>query len=128
MGGGATVPRDGGAYLDANGQPGKGGDGAVGSDTDVWIDASDFARTGKYKIQGPAPNYNTIECPQWLILAHELTTGHASQCVQGLEYGPNSKGMTAETYVAHRENRAIASEAAHREHHHLNKRPQKDVP
>jgi len=122
-GGGATVPWDEGAYMDGNGNPGKGPDGQPGSNADVYIDNSDFARHG-YDFQAPETNQK-IECPQWIILAHELTTGHASWCIQGLELGPESKGMTTETYKAKRENRVIDSEQPHRLAHvpKLKRRP-----
>jgi hypothetical protein len=126
-GGGATVPRDQGAYQDDKGNPGKGADQQVGSDVDVYIDYSDFARHGYDFQEREKPN--TIECPQWIILAHELTTGHASWCIQGLELGPNSKGMTETTWEAERENRVIDSEQPHRTAHRpkLRRRPHKPV-
>jgi hypothetical protein len=126
--GGATVPRDeGGAYVDANGNPGRASDGQIGSDVDVYIDYSDYARRG-YDFQGPKPQLNKIECPQWIILAHELTSGHASWCIKGEELSPTSKGVTAATYKAVRENRAIRSEQSHRATWGLHPRPLKSLP
>lgn len=122
-GGGVTVPWNDGAFMDDKGNAGNGADGQVGSNVDVYIDNSDFARHGYDFQEKEKPN--KIECPQWIILAHELTTGHASWCIQGLELGPNSKGMTEETYGAERENRVIDSEQPHRAAHvpKLRRRP-----
>jgi hypothetical protein len=126
-GGGATVPWDNGAYMDDKGNPGKGPDEQVGSNVDVYIDYSDYARNGYDFQEKEKPN--KIECPQWIILAHELTTGHASWCIKGLEIGPNSKGVGETTWEAERENRVIDSEQPHRAKHKpkLRRRPHKPV-
>jgi hypothetical protein len=120
-GGGATVPWDKGAYIDKDGQSGG------GSNVDVYIDESDNGRKG-YNYQGPAPGLNTIECPLWLILAHELTTGHASWCIQGQEYTEGSNKWSKEVAKAKSENRAKRSESEHRTAHKLHPRPKSEVP
>ncbi len=126
QGGGATVPWDSGAYADDKGNPGVGTDGQVGSNVDVYIDNSDNARNG-YDYQAKETN-KKIPCPQWIILAHELTTGHASWCIKGLEISANSKGVTAANWQALLENRAIQSEQPHRAAWKLEKRPLNPVP
>jgi len=111
-GGGNTVPRDSnGATIDNSGNPGVGSDGQVGSDVDVFIDNSAQARKGYSLDAGEVPN------PQWCILAHELTTGHASRCISGMELSPVSKystpsgtALTEANWKAICENRAIDSE------------------
>jgi hypothetical protein len=86
-------------------KPGKGPDGDVGSDCTVGIDMSNNG--GKGYPDPLLPGRPLM--PLWLILAHELTTGHASH---------NTKGTAAATSPA-REAQAQASENAHREAHNL---------
>ncbi len=94
-GGGATVAKDNGGYTTPSG-PGKGTDGNVGSDADVYIDMTN--RNGKGYDHG---------MDQWLILAHELTSGHAAQLVAG----------TCAVAKKDAEAQAIDSENRHRAEH-----------
>jgi hypothetical protein len=72
-GGGHTVVRDvNGGTKQANGNPGRGTDGQPGSNADVYIDMS-----------GKLPRGYRHGCPMWLVLAHELTSGHATHVVAG---------------------------------------------
>ena len=72
-GGGATKwDNPAGAFKQPNGQPGVGTGHVPGSDATVYIDLSD--RDG----QGYAHGY-----PMWFVLAHELTTGHATHVITG---------------------------------------------
>ena len=104
--GGATVP---GSLRDAqskpNGTPGR------GSDTDVFIDISDNNKR-QYSSGGR-------KVPLWLILAHELTTGHAFHCARGTLPAPTGNALIDEL---NRENQAIASENVHRRAHGLPRR------
>jgi hypothetical protein len=96
--GGCTVPSPtADAYETA---PGTAGPGA---DTDVFIDMSNNDQHG-YK----APEGSGSRKPQlWLILAHELTGGHASHCIDGTV--PFTTG-DEKIDKANRENQAILSE------------------
>jgi hypothetical protein len=72
-GGGSTVPTDLNAATEKeDGSGGQGSDGNPGSDANVYID-----------ISGKAPNGYKHGYPMWLVLAHELTTGHATHAIAG---------------------------------------------
>jgi hypothetical protein len=90
-GGGATTVQPGGQQTPA-GAPGTGPDGAAGTDATVWIDISNH--------DGHGYDHGF---PMWFVLAHELTTGHASHQVAG----------TAGRTSAAREKQAIECEHAH---------------
>lgn len=68
----------------AAGDPGTGNDGTdpndndVGSDVDTYIDVSDNGGNGY------PPHKPGVPAPLWIILAHELTTGHASNFSSGI--------------------------------------------
>ncbi|TAK67350.1 MAG: hypothetical protein EPO19_11310 [Betaproteobacteria bacterium] len=99
-GGGVTSIPAGSTGTPAN--PGKGADGNTGASTTTHIDISNNGGAGY-------PH----GFPMWFVLAHELTTGHASHCVAG---------TSAATYAG-RERQAIGSEHAHADEHGLPKRP-----
>ncbi len=90
MGGGATT-RGAGA-MGTPAAPGLGPDGFRGANSDVYIDMSNNGGAGY-------PH----GFPLWLVLAHELTSGHAWQ---------NFRGTAAATFWE-RENQAITSEREH---------------
>lgn len=99
------------------GKPGTGDDGNAGADTDVWIDMSDNAdEKGPkgYDIPLPAP-LKPIPNPMWLVLAHELTSGHAYHYTRG----------TGATTDPGREEQARTSENDHRREHRMDRRPVK---
>jgi hypothetical protein len=105
--GGATIPRKlADAQAKRNGKPGR------GSDTDVYIDRSNN-NGDQY------PETGDIRPPLWLILAHELTTGHAFHCARGTLPAPSGNAKIDEL---NRENQAIASENVHRRAHGLSTR------
>jgi hypothetical protein len=101
-GGGGVTTRPPGAQVQPNGQPGTGADGNPGSDCTTYVDITNN--------QGGGYGHGY---PMWFVLAHELTTGHASHNVAG----------TAATTSAGRERQAISSEHAHAEAHGLPLRP-----
>lgn len=110
--GGATVPASmDDASTNANGTPGP------GSDTDVYIDMSNNNKHGY-----PAPRGSGARPPLWLILAHELTSGHAYHCAGGTITHTTGN---AEQDKANRENQAIDSENQQRREHHLHLRPRR---
>jgi len=77
-GGGYTDPVDHtGAVLRANGNVG------AGSDAVVYIDTSNNANAGYDKTLQKLTGQQDIKCPMWIVLAHELTTGHARQALTG---------------------------------------------
>lgn len=109
-GGGATVPeRPSDAELDANGNPG------AGSDARVYIDLSNNDKHG-YRADTVQGGW---AAPLWLILAHELTTGHAYHCVDGTL--PHATGNQKDDEAA-RENQAIDSENKNRKAHDIPRR------
>jgi hypothetical protein len=59
---------------------GKSGDG---SDATVYIDISNNAGTGYDEALRKLTGQKDIKCPMWIVLAHELTTGHARQALTG---------------------------------------------
>jgi len=61
-------------YMDSTGSPGIGPDNHVGSDAIVYIDMSNNQKKG-YRHRKP----------MWLVLAHELTSGHAYHSMMGTE-------------------------------------------
>jgi hypothetical protein len=107
--GGATIP---GSLADASRT--AGGAAGPGSDTDVYIDMSNNNKHGY-----PAPRGTTRRPPLWLILAHELTSGHASHCIAGTL--PRATGNAGVDQAA-RENQAIESENVHRRARRLERR------
>ena len=94
--GGGAATRGAGA-VGTPGAPGKGPDGFRGADCDVYIDMSD----------NEGATYDGGSSPLWLILAHELTSGHAYH---------NFKGTAAAT-AWERQNQAITSEREHAAEH-----------
>lgn len=94
-GGGATVYP--GAGLER-----EDGSAGPGTNTSVYIDDSNNDGDG-YRHGSP----------MWLVLAHELTSGHAYHA---------SRGTGART-AAGRERQAIASENEHRQEHDMDPRP-----
>lgn len=108
--GGATVPSPlSKAQQNADGSHGE------GADTDVYIDLSNNNKRGY-----PAPaRSGGVRPPLWLILAHELTSGHAYHCVSGTIPHPTGN---AQVDQAARENQAIDSENVHRRSHHIHER------
>jgi hypothetical protein len=91
--------------------PGKGSDGQVGSDATVYIDMSNNGKndgTNGYPDHDQVPKPNNGS-PMWLILAHELTTGHAYHIVNG----------TMAFSIIRRETQAQSSENRHRAAHKL---------
>ncbi|MEP6983946.1 MAG: hypothetical protein ABI853_09910 [Sphingomicrobium sp.] len=107
--GGATVP---GSLTDASRT--NGGAAGPGTETNVYIDMSNNSKNGY-----PAPPGTTRRPPLWLILAHELTSGHASHCVAGTLPHPTGNDKVDE---AARENQAIESENVHRAARKMEKR------
>jgi hypothetical protein len=109
--GGATVPSSvGDASAKADGSPGP------GSDVEVFIDTSNNNKQGY-----PAPAGSGDRKPElWLILAHELTGGHAYHCITGTL--PHTTGEK-EQDEANRENQAIESENIIRRQHGWHRRP-----
>lgn len=105
-GGGAATTRSAGSE-GTPAAPGKGPDGNTGASCTTYMDISNNG--GK----GYGHGY-----PMWFVLAHELTTGHASHNVAGTAAGTS----------AARERQAIASEHAHADEHGLPKRPLPEVP
>ena len=101
-GGGIARPFDSGAYEDDEGNPGRGHDGDIGTHAFVWIDMTENWGAG-YPHGAPG----------WLILAHELTSGHAHTYVHG---------RAAQTPEG-REQQAIDSENEHRREHGWEERP-----
>lgn len=108
MFGGYTL-QDTSGLLKPDGSPGTDANGVVGGNADVYIDMSNNNGAG-YAPRGK--DGQPIPSPLWLILAHELTTGHASHCANG------TSGRTH----AEMESQAILSEAPHRETHGLRMR------
>lgn len=110
--GGATVPESpSAAEKDANGNPGS------GSDARVYIDLSNNDQHG-YRTETVQGGW---AAPLWLILAHELTSGHAYHCINGTL--PHSTGDKRIDEAA-RENQAIDSENRNRSAHQMPKREQ----
>jgi hypothetical protein len=110
--GGATVPA---SFPDAS--QGANGANGPGCDATVYIDLSDNAKHGY-----PTPDGSGRHPPLWLILAHELTGGHASHCIDGsLPHSVGDKKIDE----ANRENQAIASENAIRDQYDMPHRPLK---
>ena len=80
--GGMAIPANDHHLQDATVNPGRepappAGDGQVGSDVELWIDTSDNAG------RGYPPTPPGVPAPLWVIIAHELTTGHATHFVSG---------------------------------------------
>jgi len=88
-------------FVDNNGTPGHGPDGDLGSDTVVYVDRSNCDGKGYWHGR-----------PVWLILAHELTTGHGYH---------NVIGTAAQTSLQ-REEQAIRSENEHARAHNMQER------
>ncbi len=89
-------------YMDSNESPGIGPDSHVGSDAIVYIDVSNNQKKG----------YSHRK-PMWLVLAHELTSGHAYHTVMGTEFQLRIPS----------ERQAIACENAHALDHGMPPRP-----
>ncbi len=101
-GGGAVTTGGAGSSKQPDGSPGTGPDGNPGSDCTTYVDMSNNGGAGY-------PH----GAPMWLVLAHELTSGHAFHMTQGTD-GPSA---------AEAETQAIESENTHREEHGLPKHP-----
>jgi hypothetical protein len=93
-GGGATIGEQGKGSQGSDGQPGE------PSHAKVWIDPSDLSGLG-YLHQTPV----------WLILAHELTTGHANMLIKGMHPVADAG-----------ERAARVSENRHRDEHDMERR------
>jgi hypothetical protein len=99
FGGGAiTIFEPYGSIKNDDNSPGKGVDGDAGTNADVYIDMSNNYGSGY--DQG---------IPMWLILAHELTGGHAFHAIHG----------TSEKDETGKEAQAIDSENRFRTEHRL---------
>src|SRR5262249_7856614 len=84
-GGATTVTKpadEGNQEEQADGSAGKGRDGKPGADMTTYLDRSNNAQTDG-TTGYPDPANPGQPAPLWLILAHELTTGHAYHGVQG---------------------------------------------
>jgi hypothetical protein len=100
--GGATTWTSPSSVVQPNGNPGRDSRGKVGGDATVYIDRSNNHGRG-YNVPGQ-PN---LPCPLWLILAHELTSGHAYHVTRGTSAATQDEA----------ENQAISSENEHRAEH-----------
>jgi hypothetical protein len=115
-GGGGALPVGPGGDHKADGSPGTAADGKAGTDVNVYVDISDNGSKG-YKDQTGA------KVPIWLVLAHELTTGHAYHQSRGTQIpAPVVNGVLRDHA---RENQAIVSENEHRKAHKMPERPLK---
>ena len=106
-GGGATTEPPGGT-VKPNGSPGQGPDGRPGGDATVYIDMSNNSGAG----------YPPTKCPDWLVLAHELTSGHAFHMTRGTHAVTLHDG----------EVQAITSENTHAEEHGITPHPMPQPP
>lgn len=119
--GGLTVPANNHHYVDGAGNPGAepappAGDGQVGCDVDLWLDVSDNGGRGYPPVRAGVPS------PLWIILAHELTTGHATHFVSGTGKSRVDVSGDVVPNVPAEEAAAQASENPHRDAHGIGRR------